>query len=211
MVRSLPTGWKHFAIFSTSHKAKFYWNRCNYNKICTYFVTFFCIVFFLCFQDIVLYLLENGADIDMFNNHNNTPFFLATESLQKEICQVKSDLIYQAAADWLTDWLTDRQTDWLTDWLTDWQTDCLTDWQTDWLTDWLTVWLADWQTDWLTDWLTVQPAVWLNYWPNDWLTEWLTVWRDDCLYGSWSTCLITGWLVCLLINWLTVWVIDGLF
>ena len=40
------------------------------------------------FQDIVLYLLENGADIDMFNNHNNTPFFLATESLQKEICQV---------------------------------------------------------------------------------------------------------------------------
>ena len=40
------------------------------------------------FQDIVLHLLENGADIDMFNNHNNTPFFLATESLQKEICQV---------------------------------------------------------------------------------------------------------------------------
>lgn len=40
------------------------------------------------FQDIVLYLLENGADIDMFNNHNYTPFFLATESLQKEICQV---------------------------------------------------------------------------------------------------------------------------
>ncbi|KAK2566816.1 Poly [ADP-ribose] polymerase tankyrase-2 [Acropora cervicornis] len=37
--------------------------------------------------DIVLFLLENGADIDMFNNHNNTPFFLATESLQKEICQ----------------------------------------------------------------------------------------------------------------------------
>ena len=43
----------------------------------------------LLFQDIVLFLLENGADIDMFNNHNNTPFFLATESLQKEICQVK--------------------------------------------------------------------------------------------------------------------------
>ena len=60
---------------------------------------FFALFFFLCFQDIVLYLLENGADIDMFNNHNNTPFFLATESLQKEICQVKSDLIYQAAAD----------------------------------------------------------------------------------------------------------------
>ena len=59
---------------------------------------FFALFFFLCFQDIVLYLLENGADIDMFNNHNNTPFFLATESLQKEICQVKSDLIYQAAA-----------------------------------------------------------------------------------------------------------------
>lgn len=38
--------------------------------------------------DIVLYLLENGADIDMFNNHNNTPFFLATESLHKEICQL---------------------------------------------------------------------------------------------------------------------------
>ncbi|XP_015780871.1 PREDICTED: tankyrase-2-like [Acropora digitifera] len=38
--------------------------------------------------DIVLFLLENGADIDMFNNHNNTPFFLATESLQKEICQL---------------------------------------------------------------------------------------------------------------------------
>ncbi|RMX55734.1 hypothetical protein pdam_00015503 [Pocillopora damicornis] len=38
--------------------------------------------------DIVLYLLENGADIDMFNNHHNTPFFLATESLQKEICQL---------------------------------------------------------------------------------------------------------------------------
>ena len=37
----------------------------------------------------MLYLLENGADIDMFNNHHNTPFFLATESLQKEICQVK--------------------------------------------------------------------------------------------------------------------------
>ena len=59
---------------------------------------FFALCFLLCFQDIVLYLLENGADIDMFNNHNNTPFFLATESLQKEICQVKSDLIYQAAA-----------------------------------------------------------------------------------------------------------------
>ena len=43
----------------------------------------------LLFQDIALFLLENGADIDMFNNHNNTPFFLATESLQKEICQVK--------------------------------------------------------------------------------------------------------------------------
>ena len=41
-------------------------------------------------QDIVLYLLENGADIDMFNNHHNTPFFLATESLQKEICQVRN-------------------------------------------------------------------------------------------------------------------------
>ncbi|KAL9965899.1 hypothetical protein ACROYT_G029757 [Oculina patagonica] len=38
--------------------------------------------------DIVLYLLENGADIDMWNNHHNTPFFLATESLQKEICQL---------------------------------------------------------------------------------------------------------------------------
>ena len=44
----------------------------------------------LLFQDIVLYLLENGADIDMFNNHNNTPFFLATESLHKEICQVRA-------------------------------------------------------------------------------------------------------------------------
>ena len=44
------------------------------------------------FQDIVLYLLENGADIDMFNNHNNTPFFLATESLQKEICQVAKNV-----------------------------------------------------------------------------------------------------------------------
>ena len=44
------------------------------------------------FQDIVLYLLENGADIDMFNNHNNTPFFLATESLQKEICQVAKNI-----------------------------------------------------------------------------------------------------------------------
>ena len=44
------------------------------------------------FQDIVLYLLENGADIDMFNNHNNTPFFLAIESLQKEICQVAKNV-----------------------------------------------------------------------------------------------------------------------
>ncbi|KAJ7381795.1 hypothetical protein OS493_038976 [Desmophyllum pertusum] len=33
--------------------------------------------------DIVLYLLENGADIDMSNNHHNTPFSLATESLPK--------------------------------------------------------------------------------------------------------------------------------
>ena len=41
----------------------------------------------------MLYLLENGADIDIFNNHNNTPFFLATESLQKEICQVKSNVV----------------------------------------------------------------------------------------------------------------------
>ena len=48
-----------------------------------------CFFINLLFQDIVLFLLENGADIDMFNNHNNTPFFLATESLQKEICQVK--------------------------------------------------------------------------------------------------------------------------
>ena len=55
-----------------------------------YWVVTSCI---LClFQDIVLYLLENGADIDMFNNHHNTPFFLATESLQKEICEVNKML-----------------------------------------------------------------------------------------------------------------------
>ena len=44
----------------------------------------------------MLYLLENGADIDMFNNHNNTPFFLATESLQKEICEVWCAIIEQS-------------------------------------------------------------------------------------------------------------------
>ena len=43
-------------------------------------------------QDICLFMLENGADIDMVNSYHNTPFFLATESLQKEICQVRAAL-----------------------------------------------------------------------------------------------------------------------
>lgn len=38
--------------------------------------------------DIVVYLLENGAAVDALNNQLNTPFFLATESLQKDICQL---------------------------------------------------------------------------------------------------------------------------
>lgn len=38
--------------------------------------------------DIVTYLLENGAKVDALNHHLNTPFFLATESLQKDICQL---------------------------------------------------------------------------------------------------------------------------
>ena len=64
----------------------------------------------------MLYLLENGADIDMFNNHHNTPFFLATESLQKEICQVKDkDQCFIHLTVKQTNRLTDRQAGRLTD------------------------------------------------------------------------------------------------
>ena len=82
-------------------------------------------------QDIVLYLLENGADIDMFNNHHNTPFFLATESLQKEICQVRnSDFAWLSIsydrfkerdreALWESHWTPDLEV-----WVELWQGDC---------------------------------------------------------------------------------------
>ena len=82
-------------------------------------------------QDIVLYLLENGADIDMFNNHHNTPFFLATESLQREICQVRnSDFTWLSIsydrfkerdreALWESHWTPDREV-----WAELWQGDC---------------------------------------------------------------------------------------
>ena len=68
----------------------------------------------------MLYLLENGADIDMFNNHHNTPFFLATESLQKEICQVKNMIVL--FSDFLSLWLFNRLIDGLIDLPTDWPT-----------------------------------------------------------------------------------------
>lgn len=38
--------------------------------------------------DIVVYLLENGTNVDALNNQLNTPFFLATENLHKDICQL---------------------------------------------------------------------------------------------------------------------------
>ena len=82
-------------------------------------------------QDIVLYLLENGADIDMFNNHHNTPFFLATESLQKEICQVRnSDFTWLSVShdrfkerDREALWESHRTPDWEV-WAELWQGDC---------------------------------------------------------------------------------------
>ena len=76
----------------------------------------------------MLYLLENGADIDMFNNHHNTPFFLATESLQKEICQVENIAIF---SDFLFLWVFNRLIDGLIDGPTDQLTDRLTDRPTD--------------------------------------------------------------------------------
>lgn len=82
-------------------------------------------------QDIVLYLLENGADIDMFNNHHNTPFFLAMESLQKEICQVRnSDFTWLSIShDRFKE--RDREALWESHWTPDWEV-------------WVELWPGDW-------------------------------------------------------------------
>ena len=112
-------------------------------------------------QDIVLYLLENGADIDMFNNHHNTPFFLATESLQKEICQVRNSDFTWLSISYDRFKERDREALWESHWTPDWKV-------------WVELWPGDcaafmremlwsririiWSTDWLIDWLNDWPA-----------------------------------------------------
>ena len=53
--------------------------------------------FFL--QEIVVHLLENGANIDMKNSYKQTPLFSAIEGLHKEVAHVSViNSIYYAAS-----------------------------------------------------------------------------------------------------------------
>lgn len=45
------------------------------------------------------FLLENGSDVDAVNNQGNTPFFMATESLQKDIGQVNTKFFIRSNYD----------------------------------------------------------------------------------------------------------------